>query len=144
MRALQLKRFAYTPIGTFGTLYVDGQYLCLTVERPWRDNQPNVSCIPEGQHTMRKRTSNVVGRSSGGRFTEGWEICDVIERTFIMFHVANTMDDLEGCVGVGSTLGSVKGRWAVLNSRDTFIKFMEALDEEESCIISITSGGVYP
>jgi hypothetical protein len=37
--------------GTFGELYIDGEPFCATCERPWNNNEPNSSCIPEGDVT---------------------------------------------------------------------------------------------
>lgn len=46
------------------------------------------------------------------------------QRSAILIHQANTMDELLGCVGVGDSLGMVKGRWAVLNSVVTLRAFL--------------------
>lgn len=113
-------------MGTFGRLSVDG-WSCYTVERPWLDNKPRVSCIPAGAYHLRPRQSGVVTRASGGRYTRGWEVCDVPGRTYIMLHPGNTLDDLEGCIAPGAALGMVAGKWAVMSSRDTFAALMSQL-----------------
>ena len=50
---LQLQRFAYTPFGTFGRLYMP-EFQCFTIERPWLNNVPKESCIPEGEYGIRR------------------------------------------------------------------------------------------
>ncbi len=122
--------------GTFGELY-GGDFSCKTVELPWRDNRVNKSCVPEGTYVMRKRISGVVSRTSGGRFDQGWEIVNVPDRTYIMFHVGNTLADLDGCVAVGKAWGYIERHWGVTFSRDTFQAFMQALDGEEEHRIEI-------
>lgn len=123
---ITLRRFAYSPHGTFGILTI-GEWSCYTIERPWIRNVQRVSCIPEGTYPLRKRRSPVVERSTGGAFLEGWEVCDVPDRTFIMLHPGNTMTDLEGCIAPGRELGFIAGKWAVTDSRTTFAQMMTEL-----------------
>lgn len=134
---LKLERLGYfDEEGTFGEL-AGGDFSCKTVELPWRDNRVARSCIPEGTYRMRKRPSGVVSRTSGGRFEEGWEITHVPDRTWIMVHVGNTINDLDGCVAVGKAWGYVERHWAVTASRDTFAAFMQTLAEEDEHTIEI-------
>lgn len=122
-----LSRFAYTPMGVFGTLQVGGKRF-YTVERPWKGNEQGVSCIPAGSYQLRKRASEVVKKSSRGAYQEGWEVTGVPGRTFIMIHPGNTMDDLEGCIAVGTGLGYVNNKWAITNSQVAFKELMAALE----------------
>lgn len=130
-----LERFAYSPHGTFGRLTV-GDTTVFTVERPWLLNRARESCVPEGIYTLRMRHSPVVKRSSGGRYSEGWEVCDVPGRTFIMIHPGNNMYDVIGCIAVGTDLSWIQTSrspgpvWAVSNSQGAFDEVMEALDAE--------------
>ena len=133
-----LDRFAYSPMGAFGRLTV-GEFQCFTVERPWQNNKPNVSCIPEGVYPLKMRESPVIQRTSGGAFSRGWEVTSVPNRSLIMLHVGNTMADVEGCIAVGAALGWVAGRWAVTDSRKTFTMLMEALSASDAWMLNITS-----
>lgn len=134
---LRLERRGYfDEEGTFGELS-GGDFSCKTVELPWRDNEVSKSCIPEGTYIMRKRVSGVVQRTSGGRFTEGWEITHVPDRTYIMVHVGNTTADLNGCIAVGKAWGYIERHWGVAASRDTFRAFMQALADEDEHRIEI-------
>jgi hypothetical protein len=134
---LKLERRGYfDEEGTFGELS-GGDFSCKTVELPWRNNQRGKSCIPEGTYIMRKRVSGVVQRTSGGQFTEGWEITNVPDRTYIMVHVGNTIADLDGCVAVGKAWGYIERHWGVIASRNTFRAFMQALEDDDEHRIEI-------
>jgi hypothetical protein len=111
-------RFAYTDMGVFGRLMVDGQLL-FTVERPWLKNMPRVSCIPEGTYSCKPRFYN------RGRY-DAVEVTNVPDRTHILFHKGNTMHDVAGCIAVASRLGTLKGIWAGLESAPAFDIFMNA------------------
>lgn len=115
---LVLVRFAYTDMGVFGRVMVDGQVL-YTVERPWLQNLPRVSCIPEGSYHCEPRFYN-----RGGY--DAVEVTGVPARTHILFHRGNTMHDLAGCIAVTARLGTLKGIWAGLDSGTAFGIFMSA------------------
>lgn len=132
-----LWRDGYTEMGTFGRLILPSGRELYTVERPWLGNRQSVSCIPEGPYTISKRFSNVVKRTSGGKYSQGWEVNSVPGRSFIMIHPANTMDDLEGCIAVGDSLGYVNGKWAVLNSRRAFDVLMDELRTQDEWLLEI-------
>lgn len=113
---ITIERWCYGPTGVFGTLTY-GDFSCYTVERPWVDNTPRQSCIPDGEYVATwyqsprfGRTLALTGETVSLFPTPGFA------RSAILIHSANTMDDLLGCIGLGSSLGMVKGKWAVLNS----------------------------
>ena len=111
-----LERFAYLESGTLGKLTV-GDWSCYTIERPWKDNQSNVSCIPEGTYKCEP--------FSGDRFKDVVQILDVPGRTFILFHVANFPHDIEGCIGGGDRFVSDALEPAVYNSKKTLAGFFD-------------------
>lgn len=127
---ISLRRF-YTGAATWGVLEVAAPplptFACATIELPWRNNEQRVSCIPEGEYQLRMRPSPVVQRSSGGEFSEGWEVCAVPGRTFIMLHPGNWADNVLGCIAMGRSHVVMSGKLAVSNSRDTFRDLMAAL-----------------
>jgi hypothetical protein len=142
--ALSLSRH-YTPIATLGELRIHPAndhgttlFACKTIERPWLDNQPHVSCIPSGTYTIRKRRSPVVERTSGGEFREGWEVTDVPGRSYIMFHPGNWSTNVEGCIAVGRSFDPSFRQAMVTSSRDAFRDFMAALSEEDECLLLIS------
>ena len=52
---LLIIRETFTEVSTIGNLYLDGEWLCDTLENPYLDNQRNISCIPAGQYKVRIR-----------------------------------------------------------------------------------------
>ena len=119
---LVLTRFCYSDMGTFGRITVADATL-ITVERPWLDNKPNVSCIPEGEYECRPRFYY-----RGGY--DAVEVLNVPGRSHILFHVGNTMLDVQGCIAVTSRLGVLGGLWAGLDSKTAFSAFMERFNRE--------------
>lgn len=92
---LTLQRIEATARGTFGVLTYMGDHLCYTLERPWADNTPKISCIPGGTYPATKH--------NGTRFTNVWELHNVPGREAILIHPGNTVADTEGCILVGMT-----------------------------------------
>lgn len=134
---ITLTRYGSTPFGTFGEITLPSGAKLFTVERPWESNQPRTSCIPQGVYTLRKRTSPIVERTSGGKYTQGWEVCDVPNRSLIMIHAGNTVDDLLGCIAPGTALGMIGGKWAVSSSRDAIDILMAELETQREWTLDI-------
>ena len=111
---IDLKRFAYHPKGTLGVIDFDGERF-YTIERPWLDNMVRISCIPEGVYSMGWRESP--------KFGETWQVRDVQNRTYILIHAANYPKEVQGCIGLGTSL--MGDRVAVSNSRKAVSKFEE-------------------
>jgi hypothetical protein len=97
---LILPRISSTSYGTFGALIDTFNYFpfATTIERPWLDNKPNVSCIPAGTYTCKRVTRPKHG--------ECFEVQNVEGRSAILFHVANYPEDVQGCIGVASGFNS--------------------------------------
>ena len=65
-----------------------------TVERPWLNNAPHISCIPAGTYPIQFA------------FSDRWQrlvpmLLDVPFRSLIEVHIANVAQDVEGCIGPG-------------------------------------------
>jgi hypothetical protein len=112
-QTLIIDRFAYTPNGTFGRMTMPDGEILYTVEDPWRDNRRGESCIPEGVYTCVPRPFHRGGYPA-------IHVTGVPGRSLILFHVANSQNDVRGCIGPGESLGWVHGQWAVTNSRRAF------------------------
>ena len=95
---LYLRHFMEGPDATLGMLYVDGDFECFTLELPWKDNQVNVSRIPDGVYKVELEYSSHFGRKLP-------ELRNVPERSEIKFHPANFPIELKGCIAVGQTVG---------------------------------------
>ena len=94
---LLIIRDTFTDVSTIGNLYLDGEWLCDTLELPYLDNQRSISCIPEGQYKVRLRTA----RESATRDYLHLLVQDVPNRDYILFHIGNSAKDTRGCVLVG-------------------------------------------
>jgi hypothetical protein len=114
---LTIDRIAYTPMGTFGRMTMPDGEILYTVEDPWRDNRTGESCIPEGVYRCVPR------RFHRGGY-DAIHVTGVPGRSLILFHVANSQNDIRGCIGPGESLGWVHGQWAVTASRRAFGKLM--------------------
>lgn len=140
---------------TIGNLYVDGTWLCNTMEDKDRGllqtdgteriravKVRNETAIPRGLYTIRM---DIV---SPKYFAVSWyrELCggrlprlmDVPGFDGILIHTGNTAADSAGCILVG--LNKAKGR--VVESRETFTrlygKLREAADRKEEITVMIT------
>ncbi|WP_319469581.1 DUF5675 family protein [uncultured Pseudodesulfovibrio sp.] len=102
--------------GTFGVLRLNGQVFCVTLEPPDNGNVRDVSCIPAGRYACR--------RVESPRFGATYEVCDVPERSHILFHKGNVTGDTHGCVLLGSRFGQLRGDRAILDSGRTVDRFM--------------------
>jgi hypothetical protein len=94
--SMKLTRVVSTSSITLGVLFVEGS-IFYTVERPWLNNKPFVSCIPDGVYPLREHNSPSFGRKL-------WMVDEVPNRTYILIHVANRPHQLEGCIGIGSNI----------------------------------------
>lgn len=85
---LRLARVDVRPSRTLGDLYLDGQFLCHTLEG---DNP-----IPPG-------TYGLVWHDSPHLHARVPMLVDVPGRSYILIHVGNTARDTQGCILVGLT-----------------------------------------
>lgn len=69
-------------------------FTALSLERGWRDNETNISCLPFGKHPLVLEYSD--------RFKKDlWEIKDTGKRSECKFHSASFWFDLNGCISLG-------------------------------------------
>ena len=94
---LLLIRDTFTEESTVGELFINGERICDTLENPWRDNQRNISCIPEGEYPVRLR----LARESASRDYLHLLVQDVPNRDWVLVHRGNFPSQTKGCVLVG-------------------------------------------
>jgi hypothetical protein len=129
MRILELIRLEETRQGTIGILKIDKEVFCFTLEPTDRLNERNRSSIPAQQYICHPHVSQ--------KFGETWMIEDVPGRYAVLFHAGNTAEDTEGCILLGSTVGKLKGKRAVLNSGYTFNEFKMRLANDTVAHLTI-------
>lgn len=131
-----LERFCYGPYGTFGRLLI-GDLDLWTVERPWKDNEPSVSCIPEGEYKLEPHSSQ--------KFPDTWALVGETvshypeagkARSAILIHVGNTMDDVIGCISPGEYLN--EHAWGVLASKRAMDAWRKEMHATQTNTIKIT------
>ena len=94
---LLIIRDTFTKESTIGELFLNGERMCDTLELPWKDNQRNISCIPEGVYKVRLR----LARESATRDYLHLLVQDVPNRDWILFHRGNPAKDTRGCILLG-------------------------------------------
>jgi|TARA_R110000823_G_C15930318_1_gene499438 hypothetical protein len=124
---IELIRFGSFKDRTVGRLTYNDEHF-YTVEKPWADNQQNISCIPTGYYKLVRVDSPRFGANT-------WEVANVTGRSHILIHVANTSADVIGCIGLG--MGLFPQLQGVSNSRKAIENFylMTADKTEEELII---------
>lgn len=127
----------YTP----GTLYYcdrDGEpvEICKSIERGWRENRPNVSCVPAGWYQLEpwvRPNGQQVYIITGNGCVIGPQNLDPScgnTRWGILIHTANYWHQLEGCVApVSEYVGDGTG-W---RSGDAMRKVRAAMNPHFSC-----------
>ena len=122
MKTVRLIRDERTPDVTRGYMTIEGKRVCETLEEPWRDNKPKVSCIPTGLYRVVKWDS--------AKYPNVWHVTDVPNRSAILIHNGNTVLHTEGCILVGNQRGVLGKLKAVLNSVVTLAGLRKLLPDE--------------
>lgn len=122
--------------GTFGKLVTDKDFKCVTIELPWRDNKPDISCVPKGTYLCTWRFSEKHGLCYWLENVPGRSSCEI--------HSANVAGDiskgwasqLEGCIAPGKETVLFPGgvhpcrdnaQYGVNQSKDTLLALQENL-----------------
>jgi hypothetical protein len=119
---INVRRTFKGPEYTIGKLYIDGHYLCDTLEdtvRPAGTKIAGKTAIPAGTYRVKKTMSP--------RFKKILpEIMNVPGFTGVRIHAGNTAADTDGCLLLG--LNKAKGK--VLESQTTMAFFMARTPDE--------------
>lgn len=136
---LRLERIALRSEYTIGKLYVDGEYVCDTIEDTVRDLDkdgkfangevkiPGKTAIPYGRYeiTMKVKSPKYSNFSkySWAKKYDGYlpRLLNVPHFDGVLIHVGNSALDSEGCIIVGEN--KVVGK--VINSVNTFRRLMD-------------------
>ena len=147
---LKLERIARRDTYTIGRLYVDGQYLCDTLEDKDRGLTQDMSeaeirkakvygetATPMGTYKVTLNVySHTFGKKSSYSFTGGYlpRLADVPGYSGILIHGGNSAKDTLGCILVGDN--KVKG--GLINSLVCFRRLYAILKQAASKGDSIT------
>lgn len=120
--AVILARTGQTLDGMFGALSYDGKQIAVTVERPWNNNKPGISCIPAGSYPVTRFKSPHNG--------DCFLLHNVEDRSEIEMHAANVAEQLRGCIAPGKTFATFpefEGAQGVTGSKLTMIRLLDIL-----------------
>lgn len=116
MKRGELIRYAYCADWTLGELTF-GRVTLATIERPWRDNKNDVSCIPEGVYDVvcferpdGDRVYALVNPELGVYLHAKDIPAGERGRFLILIHVGNWVGDIIGCVAPGRKAGITRSR----------------------------------
>ena len=96
-----------------------------TLENPWLNNEPYISCIPSAIYECQ--------RINSPRFGNTFEVIDVPERTHILFHWGNYEKDTLGCI----LLGLSRAPGMITSSRKAFGEFMKYTSHVDEFILEV-------
>ena len=129
---MHLARTAYMDRGTPGSLSVNSDHVCYTLELPWRNNQRDISCIPEGIYP-------IVWKKSPSK---GWRlhIKNIPGRDLCMFHVGNWIWNVLGCVmpGLELKLWDKQGDMMVTSSTVALRKLEKLIPRDETAELTVS------
>lgn len=141
---LLLNRAPSTLVCVLGSLAVDGVHECATLELPIRDGLPG-SAIPDGTFSVILAPSpnfELEGRTDSwiARYASAMpHIVGIPNRSLIMLHWGNVVNDIHGCVAVGRSAGEN----VILHSRVAFErlypKIQAGIASPERCLITVKS-----
>lgn len=110
MSHLFISRFNQNDKRTLGTLCDGEEVIGVTLELPWKDNQSEISRIPDG-------TYEVIPYSSV-KWPETFHILDVPGREAILMHWGSFVRNTKGCILVGKRIGQLLKEDAIFDTHD--------------------------
>lgn len=125
IRTVKLTRIVDDGVQTSGKLEIDN-FACMTLERAWKNNQSNISCIPRGTYRVKYTFSPKFLKYT-------YQVMDVPNRTGIRIHSANYFFDLLGCIALGSGYSSLNSdrEKDIINSRATIKSFEDFMQRKD-------------
>jgi hypothetical protein len=130
-KEIELFRLSNRADGTPGVLLVNTAPICVTLERPWFNNQKGISCIPTGIY--------ICSRVKSPKFGDTFEVTFVTGRSEILFHSGNIDDDSHGCILLGESFNKwTTGQVSIASSKIAFAEFMQELVEQNTFRLTIS------
>jgi len=124
---LDLRRRWITDLSTIGTLWINGEHCCFTLEDPVRPHKiPGGTAIPAGTYPVR------LALSPKRKIIVPW-IDDVPKYSNIQIHVGNYPKDTDGCILVGTDYAENM----ILHSKVAFERLMAKLKVANQITITI-------
>lgn len=122
---LRLTRLARSEVATRGVLAVkDSKLLLATLELPWKNNAPQISCIPPGYYQITATKNRTLPNKKVLPMT--FEILGVPGRSGVLIHALNYPSETRGCIGVALSFAGSPDYEQIHNS-SAGMKEIEAL-----------------
>lgn len=123
VKKVVLQRFESSEEGTFGRINC-GNFNCFSLERPVVVNRPNLDAIPSGVYMVTWTYSPHFKRPM-------YLVKEVKGRSGVRIHSANLTSQLNGCISLGSKLGKLGGKKALLLSKPAIRQFEQLMDKKD-------------
>jgi len=113
-------------------------FQCQILELPWKDNERQISCIPEGIYPVKERRTDKFGRH--------YHIQNVPDRDYILQHPGNFTAQIRGCQLTGSkfTNLNVDAIPDITASRKTLDVLLKSLGKEYTLYIGSFEAPTHP
>ena len=121
----------YFPAGTNGAIYYNSKLVCCSIELPWKNNESQTSCVPEGKYELTKRYSP--------KFKQHLLVEGVGGRDVILIHPANdALKELKGCIAPVTILkGEGRGSQSRSALEKISIPVLQSLERKEPVLLTI-------
>jgi hypothetical protein len=129
MKTVTLNRVSDDGVQTLGNLIVDN-FRCKTLEKPWKNNQSNISCIPKGIYICKYTFSPKFLKYT-------YEVQGTKPRSGIRIHSGNYFFDIQGCILLGDSYAYLNSdkELDILNSRKTIKTFEDYMAKQSFNLI---------
>lgn len=129
--------------------------ICDVIERPWKDNRPNVSSVPKGIYTARVRTDRTKAWMTNENRAWRIELEGLQPRTAIQFHFGQDETWSQGCFILGSLLqkgdsGGITDRYCKVENGEAAVAALRAavngtgLDPKKITIGVVDDSNLFP
>jgi len=128
LKIVIIKR-VHTPWGTLGKVTIGASKLW-SIEKPWNNNKPFESCIPNGSYNCERYSSE--------KYPDTFQVLEVPNRTHILFHAGNNSGDVQGCIALGKARSIYNNKIMVMDSQKAMRHFMDCMEGEDSFQLILT------
>lgn len=129
--------------------------VCDVIERPWKDNQPNVSSIPKGVYSASIRSDKTKPWMNNENRSWRLELAGTPKRSAIQFHYGEDVAWSEGCFIVGTLLQSgdsagITARYCAVEKGEAAVAALRAVvtaagrDPKKVSIGVVDDSGLFP
>lgn len=117
-------------IETLGDIQVGTIFSKVTLERPWKNNIANISCIPKGKYLCKWKFKL-------NSLAFHYQVMNVPNRTGIFIHSGNYFFDSVGCILLGTGYANINNdkETDIINSRITIQAFETLMNKKDFTLI---------